>query len=346
MKKILRILLFCLLLILAVECGKKDSQGNGGNGEKKSNESPSKKISIVLDWTPNTNHTGLFVAKELGYFKEEGLENVEIVQPPEGSTTALIGAGGAQFGISFQDTLAKSFSSDNPVPVTAVAAIISHNTSGIISVKDKGIDSPKKLEGHKYATWDDEIEKAILKKIITDDGGDFKKVKMIPNTVTDVVTALKTDIDAVWVYYAWDGIATELAGLQTNFLNFADYGKELDYYSPVIIANNDYLKKNPEEAKKVLKAIKKGYEYSIKNPKEAAKILVKNAPELKLELVTASQEWLASKYTSYATEWGVIDQKRWDLFYEWLFKNGLIKKEIPKGYGFSNDYLEIRKYIQ
>ena len=346
MKKILRILLFCLLVILAVACEKKDSQGNGGNGEKKSNESPSKKISIVLDWTPNTNHTGLFVAKELGYFKEEGLENVEIVQPPEGSTTALIGAGGAQFGISFQDTLAKSFSSDSPVPVTAVAAIISHNTSGIISVKDKGIDSPKKLEGHKYATWDDEIEKAILKKIITDDGGDFKKVKMIPNTVTDVVTALKTDIDAVWVYYAWDGVATELAGLQTNFLNFADYGKELDYYSPVIIANNDYLKKNPEEAKKVLKAIKKGYEYSIKNPKEAAKILVKNAPELKLELVTASQEWLASKYTSYATEWGVIDQKRWDLFYEWLFKNGLIKKEIPKGYGFSNDYLEIRKYIQ
>ena len=346
MKKILRILLFYLLVILAVACGKKDSQGNGGNGEKKSNESPSKKISIVLDWTPNTNHTGLFVAKELGYFKEEGLENVEIVQPPEGSTTALIGAGGAQFGISFQDTLAKSFSSDNPVPVTAVAAIIQHNTSGIISLKDKGIDSPKKLEGHKYATWDDEIEKAILKKIITDDGGDFSKVKMIPNTVTDVVTALKTDIDAVWVYYAWDGVATELAGLQTNFLNFADYGKELDYYSPVIIANNDYLKKNPEEAKKVLKAIKKGYEYSIKNPKEAAKILVKNAPELKLELVTASQEWLASKYTSYATEWGVIDQKRWDLFYEWLFKNGLIKKEIPKGYGFSNDYLEIRKYIQ
>ena len=346
MKKIVKIMLFCLLGIFAVSCGKNSSSDTGGSDGKKSAESPSKKISIVLDWTPNTNHTGLFVAKELGYFKEEGLENVEIVQPPEGSTTALIGAGGAQFGISFQDTLAKSFSSDNPVPVTAVAAIISHNTSGIISVKDKGIDSPKKLEGHKYATWDDEIEKAILKKIITDDGGDFKKVKMIPNTVTDVVTALKTDIDAVWVYYAWDGIATELAGLQTNFLNFADYGKELDYYSPVIIANNDYLKKNPEEAKKVLKAIKKGYEYSIKNPKEAAKILVKNAPELKLELVTASQEWLASKYTSYATEWGVIDQKRWDLFYEWLFKNGLIKKEIPKGYGFSNDYLEIRKYIQ
>ena len=340
MKKILKVLLFCLLGILVASCGKNSSSDTTGNNEKKSGESSSAKISIVLDWTPNTNHTGLFVAKELGYFKEEGLENVEIVQPPEGSTTALIGAGGAQFGISFQDTLAKSFSNDTPVPVTAVAAIISHNTSGIISVKDKGIDSPKKLEGHKYATWDDEIEKAILKKIITDDGGDFKKVKMIPNTVTDVVTALKTDIDAVWVYYAWDGIATELAGLQTNFLNFADYGKELDYYSPVIIANNDYLKKNPEEAKKVLRAIKKGYEYAIANPEEAAKILVKNAPELKLELVIKSQKWLASKYKADVAEWGVIDQNRWDLFYEWLFKNGLIKKEIPKGYGFSNDYLK------
>ena len=144
----------------------------------------------------------------------------------------------------------------------------------------------------------------------------------------------------MWVYYAWDGVATELAGLQTNFLNFADYGKELDYYSPVIIANNDYLKKNPEEAKKVLRAIKKGYEYAIANPEEAAKILVKNAPELKLELVTESQKWLASKYKADAAEWGVIDQSRWDLFYEWLFKNSLIKKEIPKGYGFSNDYLK------
>ena len=91
---------------------------------------------------------------------------------------------------------------------------------------------------------------------------------------------------------------------------------------------------------KIERAIKKGYEYAIANPEEAAKILVKNAPELKLELVIKSQKWLASKYKADVAEWGVIDQNRWDLFYEWLFKNGLIKKEIPKGYGFSNDYLK------
>ena len=324
MKKISKILILCLILVLAVSCGK-----------SKSNQ----KIKIVLDWVPNTNHTGLYVAKDLGYFKEEGLD-VEIVQPPEGSTTALIGAGGAEFGISFQDTLAKSFAKENPVPVTAVAAILQHNTSGIISLKEKGIDSPKKLEGKKYATWEDNIEQAILKKLVTDDKGDFSKVKLIPYTITDVVTGLKTDVDAVWVYYAWDGIATERAGLQTNFLKIRDYGEELDYYSPVIIANNDFLKKNPEIAKKVLKAIKKGYEYAMKNPEESAKILVKNSPELDINLVIASQKWISKEYQSDAKEWGIIDGNRWNRFYEWLYKNKAVEREIPKNFGYSNEYLK------
>ena len=324
MKKISKILILCLILVLVVSCGK-----------SKSNQ----KIKIVLDWVPNTNHTGLYVAKDLGYFKEEGLD-VEIVQPPEGSTTALIGAGGAEFGISFQDTLAKSFAKENPVPVTAVAAILQHNTSGIISLKEKGIDSPKKLEGKKYATWEDNIEQAILKKLVTDDKGDFSKVKLIPYTITDVVTGLKTDVDAVWVYYAWDGIATERAGLQTNFLKIRDYGEELDYYSPVIIANNDFLKKNPEIAKKVLKAIKKGYEYAMKNPEESAKILVKNSPELDINLVTASQKWISKEYQSDAKEWGIINGNRWNRFYEWLYKNKAVEHEIPKDFGYSNEYLK------
>lgn len=324
MKKISKILILCLILVLAVSCGK-----------SKSNQ----KIKIVLDWVPNTNHTGLYVAKDLGYFKEEGLD-VEIVQPPEGSTTALIGAGGAEFGISFQDTLAKSFARENPVPVTAVAAILQHNTSGIISLKEKGIDSPKKLESKKYATWEDNIEQAILKKLVTDDKGDFSKVKLIPYTITDVVTGLKTDVDAVWVYYAWDGIATERAGLQTNFLKIRDYGEELDYYSPVIIANNDFLKKNPEIAKKVLKAIKRGYEYAMKNPEESAKILVKNSPELDINLVTASQKWISKEYQSDAKEWGIIDGNRWNRFYEWLYKNKAVEREIPKDFGYSNEYLK------
>lgn len=331
MKKKICILLIAVLALTAC-VGKENNQGTSGTSDNK------EKVRIVLDWTPNTNHTGLYVAQAKGYFDAAGFD-VEIMQPPEGSTTSLIGAGGAEFGISFQDTLAPAFASDNPMPVTAVATIIQHNTSGIVSLKDTGIDSPSKLAGHSYATWDSPIELAIIKKIVEDDGGNFDDIELIPNTVTDVVTALQTDIESVWIYYAWDGIATQVAGLDTNFLNFADYGKELDYYNPVIIANNDYLNNNPEQAKKVLNAIKQGYEFAIENPDEAAGILLEAVPELDEKLIKASQNWLAGQYKAEVAQWGYIDPARWDAFYAWLFENSLIEKEITAGTGFSNEFL-------
>lgn len=334
MKKKICILLIAVLALAVTACAGKQTKSETPIENSKENE----KVRIVLDWTPNTNHTGLYVAAAKGYFDAAGLD-VEIMQPPEGSTTSLIGAGGAEFGISFQDTIAPTFANDNPMPITAVAAIIQHNTSGIISLKETGIDTPSKLVNHSYATWDSEIELAIIKKIVEDDGGKFEDVKLIPNTVTDVVTALKTDIQSVWVYYAWDGIATEVAKVDTNFLNFADYGPELDYYNPIIIANNDYLEKNPEQAKKVLNAIKQGYEFAIENPDQAADILLEAVPELDETLVKASQKWLAGQYKAEVAQWGYIDPTRWDAFYAWLSTNGLVKKEIPAGTGFTNEFL-------
>lgn len=330
-KKVISVILSLTILATLTGCGAKDA-------EKSKEAMSSDKITIVLDWTPNTNHTGLYVAKEKGYFDEAGL-SVEIVEPPEGSTTQLIASGGAQFGISFQDTLAKAFASDTPLPVTAVAAILQHNTSGVISLKEQGIETPKDLSGHTYATWEDPIELAILKQIVTEDGGDFDTIELIPNTVTNIIAALQTDVDSVWVYRAWDGMALDVAGMESNFINFADYGTELDYYSPVLIANNDYLNDHGDEAKKVIAAIEQGYEYSIDNPKEAADILLKYAPENEEDLVYASQEWISKQYKADATQWGYIDPTRWDGFYRWLSDNQLIDQEIPAGFGFSNDYL-------
>ena len=64
----------------------------------KSNENDLEKVTFVLDWTPNTNHTGLYVAQELGYFEEAGLE-VEIQQPPEDGAAVLVASGRADFGV-------------------------------------------------------------------------------------------------------------------------------------------------------------------------------------------------------------------------------------------------------
>lgn len=329
-KKVVAIMIAVSMVLGLAGCGKADTA-------KPTQQAP-EKITFVLDWTPNTNHTGIYVAQELGYFKDAGLE-VNIIQPPEGGALSLVAAGKAEFGVSFQEEIAAAITSDSPLDVVAVGAILQHNTSGIISLKEDNIKSPKGMENKVYATWDTPIEKAILKKVITKDGGDYNKVKMIPSTVTDVISALQSNVDAVWVYYGWDGVATKVKGLDTNYFAFKDIEPVLDFYTPVIAASPKYLNEHGDTAKKFLAAVAKGYEYSIKNPEEAAKILVKNAPEVDPALATASQKYLADQYKAEVQQWGYIDQKRWDGFYTWMYENQLIPKKLDAGKGFTNAYL-------
>ena len=326
MKKSMLMMAIVMVMMLS-GCGNKASD----NGLEK--------VTFVLDWTPNTNHTGLYVAQELGYFEEAGLE-VEIQQPPEDGAAVLVASGRADFGVSFQDFMAAALAGDDALPITAVASVIQHNTSGIISRAGEGMDTPKGMEGHSYATWNGAIELATLEEVVKADGGDFSKVELIPSTVTDEVSALKTNsVDSIWIFYAWAGVKTELEGLDTDYFEFADIDPVFDYYTPVIISGNKFLEENPETAKAFLGALQKGYEYAIQNPEEAAEILCKAAPELDKELVLASQQYLAEEYQAEAEYWGYIDPARWNGFYQWVNDNGLVEDPVPLDTGFTNEFL-------
>ena len=326
MKKFVIFLLTVSMVLGLAACG-------GGTAEEP--------ITVVLDWTPNTNHTGIYVALANGYFEEAGL-NVQVVQPPEDGAVALVASGKAQFGASFQDSLAPAFAGDSPLPVTAGAALIQHNTSGIVSRAGEGMDSPTGLEGKKYATWDLDVEKATIRDVMEADGGNFDLVELIPSTVTDEVSALKSrDVDAIWIFYGWAGIACEVAGLPIDYFDFADFDPDLDFYTPIIVSNNDWLADNPETAKAFLAALSRGYEYAAEHPKEAADILMEAAPELKsnTELVYRSQEYLAGEYIADAERWGEIDPDRWGGYFTWLNDNGLMETPLDPGMGFTNEYL-------
>ncbi|HIR94343.1 MAG TPA: ABC transporter substrate-binding protein [Candidatus Egerieimonas intestinavium] len=341
-KKLLALFLAAATAFSLTACGsapaKSDEQDQAETS--KGEASDTKKITFVLDWTPNTNHTGLYVAQEKGYFTEAGLE-VEIVQPPEDGAEALVASGKAQFGVSFQDTMAPALVGDAALPITAVAALVQHNTSGIISRQGEGMDRPKGLEGKKYATWDAPVEKAMLKNVVETDGGDFSQVELIPSTVTDEVSALESkSVDAIWIFYGWAGVATEVAGLETDYFAFKDINPVFDYYTPVVIANNSFLEEDPDTAKAFLTALKKGYEDAIDDPDAAADILLEAAPELDPELTRASQQWLSQEYKSDVEQWGYMDPERWNAFYSWLNENDLVEGgELAENAGFSNDYL-------
>lgn len=330
MKKLLAVVLALALTLSTGACA------NDQNGADSNTAQDKQKVTFVLDWGANTNHTGVFVAQKLGYYEEAGLD-VTIADAPEDGATALVASGGAQFGVDFQDSLAPAL--NQGLPVTAVAAIIQHNTSGIVSKKGNGITSPKGLEGKTYATWDMPVEQAILKSIVETDGGDFSKVNLVPSTVTDVISALESNIDAVWIYYAWDGIAAKVKGYETEYITIRDIDPVFDYYTPVIIGNNDFLSQNPETAKKFMAATAKGYEYAIENPKEAAGILLESAEGLDEDIVYESQEWLADQYKAEVEQWGYIDPQRWNAFYQWLNENNLVEKPLEVNEGFTNEYL-------
>ena len=228
------------------------------------------------------------------------------------------------------------------MPVTAVAAIIQHNTSGIISRAGEGMDTPSGLEGKKYATWDLDVEKATIRDVMEADGGSFDLVELIPSTVTDEVSALESgSVDAIWIFYGWAGVACEVAGLETDYFEFADIDPVFDYYTPVLIGNNAWLEKNPDTAKAFLSALSKGYTYCAEHPREAADILIDAAPELRSNsaLVYASQEYLAKEYIADTARWGEFDGERWAAFFRWLNENNLLEAELDPSFGFTNEYL-------
>ncbi|MGX7068955.1 ABC transporter substrate-binding protein [Gemella bergeri] len=332
MKKIIVSLFAVVLAVTLTACGT-----NKQNTEQKKDL---KKVDFVLDWAINTNHTGLFVAKEKGYFAEAGID-LDIKPAPEDSTSDLIINNKAPFGIYYQDTMANKLSKG--AGITAVAAIIEHNTSGVISLKKSNIKEPKDLVGKKYGTWNDPVELAMIKSLVEKQGGDFSKIKLTPNTDTNSVTPMENGaFDAAWIYYAWDGKLAESMNLDINYFYLKDFAKELDYYSPVIIANNDYLKENKEEAKKVIQAIKKGYVYAMEHPEEAADILIKNAPELKekRDFIINSQKYLSERYATDKNKWGEFDAERWNAFYRWVNKNNIVEKTLADNTGFTNDFVK------
>ena len=297
-------------------------------------------LTFCLDYVPNTNHTGIYVAQAKGWFAEEGIE-LTIVQPAEDSAEAMIGSGRAQLGVSYQDYIANVLAADAPLPVVAIAAVIQHNTSGIMSRAADGITRPSAMVGHTYATWDLPVEQATVRDVVQADGGDFSQVKLVPYTVDDEVSGLRANLfDCVWVFEGWAVQNAKVQGFDVNYFSFIGVDPVFDFYTPVLAANGDWAAQNPDQARAFLRAAKRGYEYAIAHPDDAASILLEQVPELDEKLVRASQAYLAQQYQADAASWGQIDPARWKAFYQWLNDEKLVEREIDPAAGFTTEYLD------
>lgn len=293
-------------------------------------------ITVLLDWFPNTNHTGLYVAEAKGYFAREGLK-VNIVQPGEGEATQIIASGKADFGISAQESVTLARAKD--IPIVSIAAIIQHNTSAFASKKEARIVKVADFEGKRYGGWGSPIEEATLKALMQQAHADYAKIKNITIGTTDFFSTIGREADFQWIFYGWDGIEAKRRNIALNLIWLKDLNPVLDYYTPVIVTNEKHIKEQKKLTRRFMKAVFDGYEYAIAHPKEAAQILIKAAPELNKDLVRQSQEWLSPQYKKESPKWGVQKREVWERYVKWLYDRKLIEKMIDPDAAFTNEFL-------
>ncbi len=304
-------------------------------------------VRFALDWTPNTNHTGIYVAAANGWYKAAG---VDLKILPYGTTTpeALLAGGQAECGISFQDAL--TFAVSAGAPITSVMAILQHTAQEIAVLGSSDIHRPKDLDGRTYAGFGYPNEVPTLAAVIRDDGGKgtFKTVTL-DTAAYDALYAKRADFAIT--FSAWEGIEAAERGIDLRTFAFRDYGFP-DFYQVVLACDGRWLAAKPELAKAFVATTVRGFEYAADHPDDAAALLVSQNPGVfdgNPELPAASQRFLVDGgYLRDAT--GAVGRQsltEWQGYSGFLYDQGLLTGPdgkpltAPPDYAalFTNDFL-------
>ncbi len=316
-----------VMALSVVACGDDASTGAGP-----------KKVTVILDWTPNTNHAGVYLARQKGYYQRAGLD-VKVIEPDQAGALAQVMAGNGQFAFSYAEQVLplRAQGSD----VVSIAAVTRTNTSSLVSPADRGIRRPRDLEGKTYAGFGGDIEKPLIEALVRCDGGDPAKVKYVDVGNVDYTVGFRRKaFDAVWVFDGWDVIRMRrIQKTPVNTIQFRDHLNCIpDWYTPVIATSGTVLKEQPETVRAFLAATAKGYEDAAKHPSEAAAVVMQAAPESDQALLVPSARFLAPFFLDANGRWGHQDPGMWEGFNAFLRTNDITAPESAEG-SFTNDYL-------
>lgn len=229
-----------------------------------------KRVTVALDWTPNTNHIGLFIARDKGFYRDAGLD-VEILPYTDTSAATLVANHIADFGILGSIGLFTQRTAG--ADLVAAYAVTQTETGRLVFKADRSdIKSPKDLDGLTYGGFGSAWENALIGSIIRHDGGKgtFETVTL----GTSAYQALENGaVDFTLEVYTWEGVKAELEGAAQRAFRYADYGVP-DEHTTLIGSSDAYLSTNPDTARAFVEATRKGYEFAVEHPDEATDLLV------------------------------------------------------------------------
>jgi ABC-type nitrate/sulfonate/bicarbonate transport system substrate-binding protein len=332
-------LLALLPLLLLAGCGDSYSSSSGGSGRDK--------VTIALDWTPNTNHTGVFVAKQRGWYDEEKL-NVTILPYSEGATPDVqVAAGKADFGFSFEESVTMARAAGQPV--VSLAAVIQQNSSALVALKDSGIDRPAKLNGKRYAGFGAPFEEPVINAIMACDGVSSPRFENVTTNTFGFQALQAKQADFVWIFMGWEGIEAQRSNVPLNAFSPSAYCIP-NYYTPVIVTNETMTSEKADVVRRFMRATARGYELAASDPAQAADLLIKAAPKgsfTDTELVKESARFLAPKHKEGKARWGEQDLQVWTDYPRFMVRSGRLKDadgrtvsgELDYASFFTNDFL-------
>ncbi|WOF23035.1 ABC transporter substrate-binding protein [Microbacterium betulae] len=304
--------------VLVAGCaGQAAPSGEGGEGLTP--------VSFALDWAPNTNHIGVYVADALGYFQDEGLR-IEILPYGSASSPGLVSAGEADFGIGGQASVQLGRTAG--LDIVSVLAVTQSDTGRLVALGDRSdIARPADLDGGVFGGFGSPLYGAIAETVIVGDGGegDFEEVVLD----TGAYEALSQGrIDFTLSVSTWEDVQADLDGHPYTAFRYQDYGLP-EQQSTGVISSDAYVEEHPDEAAGFVRALQRGYAYAAENPGEAADILIEANPDTlgaAEELVRRSAELMATDgyLTAQGREVGEVDPVAWEEFGAFLVENGLL----------------------
>jgi len=298
-------------------------------------------VRLALDWTPNTDHTGFYVAKDKGWYADAGID-LQIIPYSTNAPETLMAAGQADCGISFQDSL--TFAVAAGAPIESVMAILQKPASAIAVLANGPITRPKDLDGKTYGGFGYPADDPTIKAVIRHDGGTgiFRDVTLN----TDAYEALyNKQVDFTIVFTAWEGIEAADRGIQLRYFKKTDYGFP-PYYEVLLACNTNWLAKNPVAARAFIGATVQGFQFAAFDPDDAAAILIKENPGVfdadpKLPLESARFLSQGGYYVNSSGQVGLQTLQQWTGFSSFLYREGLLTDANGKPLTSPPDYSKL-----
>ena len=299
-------------------------------------------LTVALDWTPNTNHTGFFVAQALGYYAEAGL-TVQLRSPAADNyaTTPAkqLETGAADFAIAPFESVISLNTKAARVPAVAVAALLREDISSVAVLQSSGLARPRDLDGRRYASYQARYEDKIVQQLVRNDGGAGDLQVSYPPKLGIWETLLTGAADATWIFDNWEGIEAETNGVALTQFRLADYG--IPYgYSPALLTTRPLLGQHQAAYRALVQATKRGYLFAQAHPAQATEILTAHVPPRDAARIDLrrSQDYTAPYYGD-AASWGTLDEARVATFLDWLLANKLEDERATAYPLFTNELL-------